>query len=115
MDLALHGKAVHRLPENQRNSGPIRVTNAEAHPVMTLCRSILLLTLSALTTGCITTAEQVAKRNEERCVARGYQPKTDGFNDCVVRLETERDQRMESRRREALEKPDNPTAATRGY
>ena len=81
----------------------------------TFCRSVLLLALSVLAAGCITTAEQAARRNEERCVARGYQPKTDAFNDCVVRLETERDQRMESRRREALEKPDNPTASTRGY
>ena len=56
----------------------------------------LLLALCALAAGCITTAEQQAKRNEERCVARGYQPKTDGFSDCIVRLETESDQRRES-------------------
>ena len=82
---------------------------------MNLCRPILLLTLSALATGCITTAEQQAKRNEERCVARGYQPKTDGFSDCIVRLESESDQRRESNRRQLLEKPDNPTTTTRGY
>ena len=57
-------------------------------------RSILLLPLglSVLVTGCMTTAEQTAKRNEERCVARGHQPKTDEFNDCVVRIESERGQ-----------------------
>jgi hypothetical protein len=78
-------------------------------------RSILALGLGTLVTGCITTAEQQAQRNEERCIARGYQPKTDAFNDCVVRIETERSQRMESNRRYQLEKPDNPTTGNRGF
>jgi hypothetical protein len=78
-------------------------------------RSILALALGTLVTGCITTAEQQAQRNEERCVARGYQPKTDAFNDCVVGIESERSQRMESNRRQLLEKPDNPTTGNRGY
>jgi hypothetical protein len=78
-------------------------------------RSILALALGTLVTGCITTAEQQAQRNEERCAARGYQPKTDSFNDCVVRLESERGQRMESNRRYQLEKSDNPTTANRGF
>jgi hypothetical protein len=82
---------------------------------LSIRRAILLLLLSAPVAGCITTAEQQAKRNEDRCVARGYQPKTDAFNDCVVRIETERTQRMESNRRELLEKPDNPTRTNRGY
>ena len=79
------------------------------------CRSILALALGLFVTGCITTAEQQAQRNEERCVARGYRPKTDAFNDCVVRIESERGQRMESNRRQLLEKPDNPTTSNRGY
>jgi hypothetical protein len=78
------------------------------------CRSFLALALGLLVTGCLT-AEQQAQRNEERCVARGYQPKTDNFNDCVVRLETDRSQRMESNRRQLLEKSDNPTTGNRGY
>jgi hypothetical protein len=78
-------------------------------------RSILTLALGTLVTGCITTAEQQAQRNEERCAARGYQPKTGPFNDCVVRLESERSQRMESNRRYQLEKSDNPTTANRGF
>ena len=78
-------------------------------------RSILALALGTLVTGCITTAEQQAQRNEERCAARGYQPKTGPFNDCVVRLESERSQRMESNRRYQLEKSDNPTTANRGF
>ena len=40
-------------------------------------RSILALALGTLVTGCITTAEQQAQRNEERCADRGYKPKTD--------------------------------------
>ena len=80
------------------------------------CRSILGLALGLLVTGCITTSpEQQAQRNEERCVARGYQPKTDAFNDCVVRIESERGQRMESNRRQLMEKPDNPTTGNRGF
>jgi len=78
-------------------------------------RSILALALGTLVTGCITTAEQQGQRNEERCAARGYQPKTDPFNDCVVRMESERSQRMESNRRYQLEKSDNPTTANRDF
>ena len=80
-----------------------------------LCRSFVALALGMLVAGCLMTAEQQAQRNEERCVARGYQPKTDAFNDCVVRIETDRSQRMESNRRQLLEKPDNPTTANRGF
>jgi pectin methylesterase-like acyl-CoA thioesterase len=80
------------------------------------CRSILALALGMLVTGCLTISpEQQAQRNAERCAARGYQPKTDEFNDCVLRIESERSQRMESNRRYQLEKPDNPTTANRGY
>jgi hypothetical protein len=78
-------------------------------------RSILALALATLVAGCITTAEQQAQRNEERCAARGYQPKTDPFNDCMLRIESERSQRMESNRRFQLEKSDNPTTANRGF
>jgi hypothetical protein len=79
-------------------------------------RTFFALPLILLVGGCLTTSpEQQAKRNEERCLARGYQPKSDEFNDCVVRIETERGQRMESNRRQLLEKPDNPTTGNRGY
>ena len=78
-------------------------------------RPVVMSLLGLVLTGCITTAEQQAKRNEERCIARGYQPKTDGFSDCIVRLESESDQRRESNRRQLLEKPDNPTTGNRGY
>jgi hypothetical protein len=77
-------------------------------------RPILALTLCALATGCITTAEQQAKRAEERCVERGYQPKTDAFADCLVRLETDKTVRMDQRHREMVEKSAIPSA-NRGY
>jgi hypothetical protein len=70
-------------------------------------RSVPLLVLGALLAGCASAA-QIAQRNEERCTERGYQPKTDAFSDCVLRLEGERRQRMEDRRREMLEKPTVP-------
>jgi hypothetical protein len=86
-------------------------------PAMTtVLRFILVLALGALTTGCLTTSpEQQAKRNEERCVNRGYKPGTPDFADCVVRVESESTQRRETNRRYELEKPMNPTAGTRGY
>ena len=77
-------------------------------------RPILVLALCALATGCITTAEQQAKRNEERCVERGYQPKSDAYNDCIVRLETEKTVRMDQRHREAIERSAIPSS-NRGY
>lgn len=70
-----------------------------------LCGRLALLLVTALTvTGCASSA-QLAQRDEERCAARGYQPKTDGFADCLLRLESERSERTETRRREMLEKP----------
>jgi hypothetical protein len=72
-------------------------------------RTAVVLALGLFVAGCASSA-QIAQRNEERCAARGYQPKTDEFNNCVVRLEGERQQRMENNRREMLEKPATPWA-----
>jgi hypothetical protein len=78
-------------------------------------RLLAVLTLGMLTTGCLTTSpEQLAKRNEERCVNRGYKPGTPDFQDCVVRVEGEADQRKESNRRYEMEKPGGP-GLPRGY
>ena len=76
---------------------------------MTFRRSILLLALSLPVTACITSAEQRAERDNERCVARGYQPNTKDFNDCLTRLETERSVRMESNRRDMVERSAIPS------
>ena len=80
------------------------------------CRSVLLLAISVLAASCssLMSPEQLAQRNEERCTARGYQPKTDAFADCIVRLETERDTRMQSVHREAAERNGIPSS-NRGY
>jgi len=72
------------------------------------CRPILLLALTALVAGCASSAEQLAQRNNERCAARGLQPNTDAFADCVTRLDNERDVRMQSRHRDLLEKTTVP-------
>jgi hypothetical protein len=70
-------------------------------------RLVPLLLIGALAAGC-TSAKQLAERNDERCVARGYTPGTDAFADCVVRIEGERDVRMERNRREMMERPGGP-------
>ena len=77
-------------------------------------RPVLALMLCTLAAGCITTAEQQAKRLDDRCVERGYQPNTDAFKDCVVRLETDKTVRMDQRHREMVEKSAIPSA-NRGY
>ena len=80
-----------------------------------LHRSIVLIALTAPMAGCLTTSpEQQAKRNEERCVNRGYKPGTPDFQNCVVQIEGERTQRMETNRRDMMEKPGGP-GTPRGY
>ena len=74
---------------------------------------VLLAVLAALLAGCAS-AKDIAARNEERCKARGLEPKTDNFENCLRQLENERDARMESRRREELERPAIPPS-NRGY
>ena len=76
-------------------------------------RSILALALGALVAGCITTAEQQAQRNEERCAARGLKPNSDAYSDCVAGLESQRERRMDVRRQEMLERSNAPAAMTR--
>ena len=72
-------------------------------------RSLLALMLATLTSGCLTTAENQAKVNNDRCVARGYQPDTPDFNACLSRVDTEHEVRMQSRRQELLEKSGAPS------
>ena len=79
-----------------------------------LWRTALIALIGLLATGCITTAEQQAKRNEERCIERGYKPKTDEFADCVVRIETDRSARMDARHRDEFSRSAMPSL-NRGY
>jgi hypothetical protein len=64
---------------------------------MMIDRPILAAALGLLLAGCAST-EQLAQRDQERCAARGLQPNSNEFTDCVTRLETERQLRTENRR-----------------
>ena len=82
---------------------------------MTVFRTTLLLALLVPLAGCVTSSpEQIAQRNNDRCIARGYKPGTDEFADCVVRVDSERDQRMERNRRDLMERPSDP-GLPKGY
>jgi hypothetical protein len=75
-----------------------------------LGRHFIPLLLLSLLAGC-TSAKDVAARNNERCAARGLQPNSDAFAECVTQLETSRDLRMETNRRALMERPpDLPTS-----
>jgi hypothetical protein len=71
------------------------------------CRLILIVSLALLAAGCAST-KQLAERDNERCAARGFQPNTDAFSNCLVQLDSERDARKDANRRALLEKPDIP-------
>jgi hypothetical protein len=67
-------------------------------------RTALLLALGATVAGCATSPEQLAQRNSDRCVARGFRPNTDDHANCVTRLDAERDARIDARHRELVER-----------
>jgi hypothetical protein len=73
-----------------------------------LPRLILSLALSLFVAGCGSVG-QLAQRDEERCAARGLQPQTDAFTNCIVSLETERKLRMDARHREQVERSGAPS------
>ncbi len=72
---------------------------------MILRRAIVLLTLSVLVAGCAATAEQQAKRDSDRCTARGLQADSKAHDDCLTQLERGRAERLQSRHRELVERP----------
>lgn len=79
-------------------------------------RSTIAMFVLLACAGCATSSpEQIAARNEQRCIARGYQPKTDAFADCLTRVDGERDTRMQQRHREEVERSGVPGASNRGY
>jgi hypothetical protein len=72
-----------------------------------ISRLSLLLALSLLVAGC-SSVGRLAQRDDERCAARGLQPQTDAYTNCLVSLETERKLRMDARHRELVERSDTP-------
>jgi len=73
--------------------------------INTACRYLLLLLLSSLVTACATSPEQQAKRDSDRCAAGGRQPQSKEHEDCLARLTSERDARLQQRHRELVERP----------
>jgi len=71
-----------------------------------LYRSIPLL-LGAFLASCAS-SEQLAQRNDERCAAQGHQPNSVAFINCVAQIEGRRQERMDARHRETVEKSSNP-------
>lgn len=80
-------------------------------PFLLLSPAILLLAASL---AACSTAKDIEARNEARCQARGLEPNTDNYANCLRQLENERDTRMEQRRREQLEQSAVPPS-NRGY
>jgi hypothetical protein len=70
-------------------------------------RFALPLVLGLLAAGCASKA-QLAQRDSDRCVARGLQPNTAEFNACLLQVQGDRDARMETNRRDMLERPNVP-------
>jgi hypothetical protein len=82
--------------------------------IRTKTRSLLLLCLLAVTLSACASAKDLEARNEARCQARGLEPNTKNYEDCLRQIEAERDARMEQRRRENLERSAVPPS-NRGY
>ena len=81
---------------------------------MTMTRTLLLLSLLAGSLAACASAKDIEARNEARCRARGLEPNTKNYEDCMLQVDAERSARMEQRRREALEQPAIPQI-NRGY
>jgi hypothetical protein len=73
-----------------------------------ISRLSLSLALGLLVAGC-SSVGQLAQRDNERCAARGLQPQTDAYTNCLASLETERKLRMDARHREQVERSGAPS------
>jgi hypothetical protein len=80
-------------------------------PLLRLSPSLLLLAASL---AACTSAKDIEARNEARCQARGLEPNTKNYEDCMRQVDAERSARMEQRRREQVETPYVPPL-NRGY
>ncbi len=67
------------------------------------------LLAAALLTACASSA-QIADRNNQRCVNRGYQPGTPDFEKCLGVVDNDRQTRVDARRQEWMEKSGSPFA-----
>jgi uncharacterized protein YecT (DUF1311 family) len=72
--------------------------------INTARRFILLLALTALASACATSPEEQARRDGERCAA-GHQPQSKSYEDCLSRVASDRDARLQQRHRELVERP----------
>jgi hypothetical protein len=61
--------------------------------------------MSGLVAGCAMTAAQQTQSDEQRCEARGLKPTTKEHDDCVSRLQSTSDARMQRRHQEMVERP----------
>jgi hypothetical protein len=98
------------LPEIERN---VRAS-AQIMTRHAMTRTILLLSLLAGSLAACASAKDTEARNEARCQARGLEPNTKNYEECMRQVDAERSARMEQRRREALEQPAIPPS-NRGY
>jgi hypothetical protein len=88
---------------------PIRAQLRKAITIMSsVHRWLAVLALCLLSAGCLTTAEQQAKNDGERCVKRGLQPGTKEFDFCLSQIDGDRETRIQQRRQEMLEKSAAP-------
>src|SRR5688572_14530733 len=98
----------YRRPLHTRNSTQLpptgRTQTGDASD-MTWSRTIVALALTALLAGCAATAEQQAKRDSDRCAARGLEPGSKAHDDCIMQSERSRDARLQARHRELVERP----------
>jgi hypothetical protein len=74
-------------------------------PMTTAIRTLVLLALSLPLANCVTTEEQLAQRDNARCTARGLQPNTKPFEECLAQVASDRLTRMENNRRDMMERP----------
>jgi hypothetical protein len=69
-----------------------------------LIRPAALAAVAIVLAGC-QTAEEVRARDENRCVAYGFRPRTDAFAECLQRIDLDRRASLRESSRDALFMP----------